>query len=169
VTKKKPTKSKKVKEKTVKAAGRPSSYKEEYAQQAYKLCLLGAKDTEMANFFGVAVSTFSLWKTEHHEFSEALKSGKAQADGVIAESLFHRAKGYTHPEEKIFVYEGTPIRVDTVKHYPPDTMACIYWLNNRQPEAWRPKPQPSDGDDTVMPVKIEVTVRDASKGADAKP
>jgi hypothetical protein len=37
--------------------GRKSLYREQYAEQAFKLCLLGAKDEELANFFGVAVKT----------------------------------------------------------------------------------------------------------------
>jgi hypothetical protein len=31
--------------------GRPTKYKEEYNEQAYKLCLLGATDKELADFF----------------------------------------------------------------------------------------------------------------------
>ena len=34
-------------------AGRPTEYKEEYNEQVYKLCLLGAKDKELADFFNV--------------------------------------------------------------------------------------------------------------------
>ena len=30
--------------------GRPSSYRQEYAEQAYKLCLLGVTDADMADF-----------------------------------------------------------------------------------------------------------------------
>ena len=41
-------------------SGRPTKYKEEYAEQAYKLCLLGAKDKEMADFFQVSLSTLNL-------------------------------------------------------------------------------------------------------------
>jgi len=29
--------------------------------------------------------------------------------------------------------------VPTVKHYPPDTTAAIFWLKNRQPAKWREK------------------------------
>ena len=32
---------------------RPSPYKEEYNEQVYKLCLLGAIDTEISDFFNV--------------------------------------------------------------------------------------------------------------------
>lgn len=117
--------------------GHPTGYKSEYCDQAYKLCLLGATDAKIADFFGVCEATINNWKLAHPEFLESLKRGKISADAEIAESLFHRGKGYSHTENKIFQYEGTPIIVPTVKHYPPDTAACMAWLKNRQPEVWR--------------------------------
>jgi hypothetical protein len=39
------------------AVGRPSSYRVEFAEQAYKLCLLGATDGEMAGFFATTEQT----------------------------------------------------------------------------------------------------------------
>ena len=45
-----------------KKIGRPSAYKTEYVDKAYKLCLLGATDKQMADISGVAESTFNLWK-----------------------------------------------------------------------------------------------------------
>ncbi|MAR57107.1 MAG: terminase [Rickettsiales bacterium] len=150
----------------VKNAGRPSSYKEEYAKQAYKLCLLGATDDQMADFFGCAKSTFSLWKTKHDDLSEALKKGKSFADARVAEALFHRALGYQHAEDKIFMHEGKPVVVNTTKHYPPDPVSCIYWLKNRRPDLWRDKPEASDDETDVAPVKIEVQVTDARKPVD---
>lgn len=121
------------------ARGRPSKYQPEVAEQAYKLCLLGATDKEMADFFGVAESTFHLWKKEHKEFSEALKRGKIIADADVAKSLYHRALGYSHPEDKIFNDNGEPLIVPTTKHYPPDPTAAIFWLKNRKPAEWRDK------------------------------
>ncbi|MDK2821839.1 MAG: hypothetical protein PWP31_1804 [Clostridia bacterium] len=120
-------------------AGRPSKYKPEYAEQAYKLCLLGATDKDMADFFAVCEDTINEWKKAHKDFSESLKKGKMEADAVIAQKLFHRAKGYEHPEDKIFNDSGKPLVVPTVKHYPPDTTAAIFWLKNRQPKKWRDK------------------------------
>jgi hypothetical protein len=29
--------------------------------------------------------------------------------------------------------------VETMRHYPPDTTACIFWLKNRRPDLWRDK------------------------------
>lgn len=122
------------------AAGRPTKYKPEYAEQARNYCLLGAKDIQLADFFGVSEQTIYTWKKQHPEFLEAIKEGKERADAEIAFSLFHRAKGYSHPEDKIFQSggeEGKPLIVPTIKHYPPDTTAAIFWLKNRRSEDWR--------------------------------
>jgi hypothetical protein len=120
-------------------AGRPSKYKTEYAEQAYKLCLLGAIDKDIADFFGVDERTINRWKEDHIEFCQSLKGGKIGADATIAQKLYHRAKGYEHPEDKIFNDGGIPLVVPTIKHYPPDTTAAIFWLKNRQPDKWRDK------------------------------
>ncbi len=86
--------------------GRPTSYRPEYAEQALKLCRLGATDKELADFFEVAESTVNLWKIEHPEFSESLKAGKAQADAEVADKLFKRATGYSHSAVKIMQFKS---------------------------------------------------------------
>jgi len=121
------------------ARGRPTKYKNEYAQQAYKLCLLGATDKELADFFEVDEATINRWKQSEPEFCESIKKGKEIADAEVANKLYHRAIGYEHPEDKIFQYEGEPVVVPTVKHYPPDPTAAIFWLKNRQKDKWRDK------------------------------
>lgn len=124
---------------TAKQEGRPSKYKEEYAEQAYKLCLLGATDKELADFFKVGEKTINNWKSKVPDFLQSLKAGKDQADAVVASKLYHRAIGYEHPEDKVFNNEGEPLVVPTIKHYAPDTTACIFWLKNRQSAKWRDK------------------------------
>ncbi|MGE4043337.1 MAG: helix-turn-helix domain-containing protein [Acetobacteraceae bacterium] len=119
--------------------GRPTKYRDEYVEQAFKLCLLGATDKEMAAFFSVCEATFHNWKNEHPEFLESITQGKLRADAEVAEKLYHRALGYTHPEEKIFSNGGEIVRASTTKHYPPDTQAASLWLRNRQPDKWREK------------------------------
>ncbi len=121
------------------SVGRPTKYKEEYAFQAEKLCRLGATDKEMADFFNVSKSTLNLWKLEHEDFSDSIKKGKIIADANVADSLYKRAIGYEHEEDKIFLSEGQPLIVPTIKHYPPDSTACFFWLKNRKPEVWRDK------------------------------
>jgi len=118
---------------------RPTKYKEEYPKQAYKLCLIGATDAQLANFFEVNPDTIYEWKKVHEEFSESLKRGKQIADGEVAKSLYHRAKGYSHKAVHISNYQGEITQTDIIKEYPPDTTACIFWLKNRQSEMWRDK------------------------------
>jgi len=121
--------------------GRPTKYKAEYADQAYKLTLLGATDAQLADFFGVSEQTFNAWKKSHPGFLESITRGKDLADAEIAAALYHRAKGYSHPEDKIFNNNGQEMVVPTIKHYPPDTQAASLWLRNRQPGRWRDKQQ----------------------------
>lgn len=117
--------------------GRPTAYRDDYAEQAYKYCLLGATDAQLASLFDVCEATINNWKNNQPEFLESIKKGKAIADAEVAERLYFRARGYEHPEDKIFNDQGRPLIVPTTKHYPPDTTAIIYWLKNRQPELWR--------------------------------
>lgn len=119
--------------------GRPTDYKPEYAEQARKLAQLGATDIEMADFFGVALSTINRWKIVFPEFSESSKLGKEVADERVEQSLFKRATGYTHHEDDIRAINGEIVITPTLKHYPPDTAAAIFWLKNRKKEHWRDK------------------------------
>ncbi|WP_410001479.1 helix-turn-helix domain-containing protein [Rhizobium leguminosarum] len=58
------------------SVGRPSSFQREYVDQVERLCRTGAIDTDIAEFFNVAVSTVYEWKNAYPEFSEALNAGR---------------------------------------------------------------------------------------------
>jgi hypothetical protein len=64
---------------STRARGRPSLYREEYAEQARKLCLLGATDQELADFFEIDVRTIYDWKRTKPDFSQAIMRGKILA------------------------------------------------------------------------------------------
>lgn len=117
--------------------GQPTKYRAVFCRQAEKLCLLGATDPELADFFGVCRATINNWKKAHPRFLDALKGAKNDADTRVERSLFERAIGYEHPEDKIFMFKAQPVVVPTTKHYPPDTTAGMFWLQNRQPARWR--------------------------------
>lgn len=139
-------KKKAVKKKVVKnRGGAPTKYKAAYNEQARKLCLLGFIDKQIADFFEVSVATLNNWKKDHPKFLESLKEGKHFADANVTACLYNRATGYTHTEEKIFNDNGTALRVETKKHYPPDPISMKYWLNNRQPALWREKVETETG------------------------
>lgn len=92
--------------------GRPTKYREEYAEQVEGLCKLGATIPEIAEFFSVAPSTISKWLDEIPAFSEAIKAGRIVADQRVAEALYKQA------------LDG-------------NTTAQIFWLKNRRKEQWR--------------------------------
>lgn len=120
---------------------RPSSFREEYIDQAYKYCLLGADDVQLGELFGVSERTINTWKHKHPDFLQSLKKGKTMADAEIAHALYHRAKGYSHPDVEIKVVGGEVKMIDVIKHYPPDTGAAMAWLKNRRPGNWRDRPE----------------------------
>jgi len=137
------------------AGGRPTKYKAEYAEQSKKLAMLGLTDAQIGDFFSVTEQTINNWKKNHKGFFESLRAGKLIPDAEVACSLFSRANGYSHKEDKIFNNNGAPLVVETMKHYPPDPTSMIFWLKNRQPELWRDKPDNQTPDiviHNIMPV-----------------
>lgn len=119
--------------------GRPTKYKDVYETQVEKLCKLGATDKEISDFFDINEDTLNSWKKKYPAFSDAIKKGKIIADAEVVERLYKRAIGYEHEEDKIFQYEGEPVIVPTIKRYPPDTTAIMFWLKNRQKDRFREK------------------------------
>lgn len=124
---------------------RPTKYKPEYAKQAAVACKLGATDQDLSELFSVSRSTINLWKIEQEAFSDALKTPKELADDRVERSLYQRAIGYSHEEDDIRVVDNQIVITPTIKHYPPDTTACIFWLKNRMPEQYRANPEDGGG------------------------
>ncbi len=122
-------------------AGRPTSYKPEYVEQAEKLCALGATDIEIADFFGVTERTIQRWRISYPEFCRAIKVAKEEADRRVERSLFQRATGYEQEAVKIFMPSGAsePVYAPYREKVAPSDTACIFWLKNRQREKWRDK------------------------------
>ena len=122
-----------------------SKYLKEYDEQVFKLCLLGATDAELAHFFEVTEQTINNWKIDHPSFFESIKNGRETADANVGNRLYERAMGFEHDSEEIKVVSdgnnsGSHIeRVKTRKIYPPETIAAIFWLKNRQGKKWRDK------------------------------
>lgn len=109
---------------TKKINGRPPIYRDEFSVQAGKLALLGMKDTELAQYFGVTVECIDKWKQNHPNFLQAIKENREISDIDVVVSLRKRALGYTASDGK---------------DIPPDTTAAIFWLKNRQGKYWREK------------------------------
>lgn len=135
------------------AAGRPSSYKPEYAEQAAKLCALGATDADLADFFEVSIRTVERWRSQFPEFCRSIKEAKAEADNRVERSLYQKAVGYTFDSVKIFQHQGEIINAPYREHVPPDTTAAIFWLKNRRKDEWRDKHEHEHTGQMVMIAK----------------
>lgn len=116
---------------------RENVYKPEYAEQGRKLCLLGATQADLAEFFNVTPAIIAGWEKRHVEFRTQLELGRAQADAEIADKLFQRARGYKNKTQKAFQYQGLPVVVEFEETLPPDVTAGIFWLKNRRKDTWR--------------------------------
>lgn len=135
--------------------GRPNEFKPEYVDMAKRAALLATTNEKLAKFFDIGMATFVRWMAEHEDFRIAVKQGREYADAHVAESLYHRATGYSHPavkilmqktrivegegDSKVVTEEHEPLLVPFTEHYPPDTEAAKFWLKNRHPDTWRDK------------------------------
>lgn len=142
-----------------KPVGRPTSYKPEFVDLAYKLCLMGATDKRLAELLEVSEGAINDWKVIHPEFLQSIRAGREIADAEIATALYHRAKGYSHPEVDLKVIQNEIVQTNLIKHYPPDTAAASLWLRNRQGANWRDKVDQTVSGPDGGPVQHTVTVK----------
>lgn len=120
--------------------GRPTTFRESYVEQVYRLALLGLKDTEIAQYFDISEGNLNVWKKKYPDFYESLREGRLEADGKVAKALYDRARGYEYEEEKIESDKnGNKKKVVVKKHLPPDPASMVIWLKNRQMRYWRDK------------------------------
>ncbi|OBU40706.1 hypothetical protein [Photobacterium damselae] len=110
-----------------------NKYQSAYVAQTYKLCLLGATDDELADFFDVSRDTIKNWANKHSEFADARRAGKLQADAEVSHKLFQRAIGYKVKKQKVLSSGDV---VEYVEELPPETRAMEYWLSCRQRQLW---------------------------------
>ncbi|EJG2229780.1 hypothetical protein BS007_RS17140 [Vibrio parahaemolyticus] len=140
-------------------------FKPEYAKQVYKLCLLGARDVELADFFEVHRDTIFHWCKLYPEFAQARKKGKMQADAEVAHCLFQRATGMTLTQQKV-THRGEV--VDYQQELPADVRAMEYWLKCRNRDAWNPKNQVELSGSQANPLAFLLTEM-AKEAEDASP
>ncbi|WP_213279309.1 terminase [Chryseobacterium indologenes] len=130
--------------------GRKTKYDpDQHPKNALKYSLLGLTDVQMAGAMDINPDTLYQWQKKYPDFSEAIKKGKIEADANVVSTLYKRALGHTQKYKQAFklkkVDEETGKLYDTVEiveiedYFPPDMIATIFWLKNRQPEHWRDK------------------------------
>lgn len=116
----------------------------------FNLCVLGHTDNEIARVIGISATTLGKWKEKYPEVLDAIRAGKDEADGKVANALLQAALGFSHPDVQILtnrvkvrdekgrvIEERTePLIVPITKHYPPNVRAAIKFLEVRQPGKW---------------------------------
>lgn len=132
-----------------------------FDEQVRKLGLLGATDSEVAEFFGVTRQTLHNWRKQYPTFKDATEFGKTVANMNVAAKLYDRAMGYEYVEQvpiklkEVTYKDGKRVKevervevVEIVKVVPPDTTAIIFFLKNRDRKNWRTNPE--DTGNTVL-------------------
>lgn len=141
-----------------------TTYQDEYAEQAAKLCArFGATDEDLSEFFGVSDRTIRRWKAQHPAFLEALTVGKDIADERVERSLYMRAVGFRIPAVKHFQSNGVILTEEYEEFVPPDTKAAIFWLCNRRKDRWSNAHMKGIGwvGDDATPQSVTVNIVDA--------
>ena len=157
---------------------RPSKYQTHVAPRLKEIkswARDGATDEEIAKRLRIAVSTLNEYKKEFSEFSECLKE-KGAYDNEVVDSVFKNTLGGIVKLQKPIkckkrYYEnGRLVREEEVivtaeeeVYIHPDTMAQMYWLNNRQPSKWKAKPVDTSGEQNAKDALNEIV--NAIKGA----
>lgn len=144
--------------------GRPTKFNDSVREKILELAEKGKTIAQIAEIIGVSTRTLYFWQGRHPDLLHALKEAKQTADELVEASLFARAVGYSHPEQKVFLHEGEVVTHDMIKHYPPDTTAAIFWLKNRKPKSWADtqKVEHSGGQEikiTVTKVDLDARVK----------
>jgi hypothetical protein len=127
--------------------GRPTKYDPKFDEMAYELCKWGGlDDKKLAKVFKVSEETINVWKHRYPEFLKSLKKGKREFDtDNVEEALLRRAKGYDIPDMEYFSHRGIVTdQRERIKHIPPDTGACIWWLKVRRGKEWSEKDPEKD-------------------------
>ena len=146
----------------------------------------GVSEEEIAKRLGVAYSTFREYKDKNSALSAALKKSKEHYDNEVVESLHKNTLGgivvlkTPIKVKKTYFENGKKVReeeeiviADREEYIKPDTLAQMYWLNNRQPSKWKAKPMEESGSEektkaNELRIVVEKKVVDLTKeGEDA--
>lgn len=127
----------------------------DYLTEVKAIAMRGISDRDMARSFGVSFSTFKKWKKTYPSFRSAIDKGRTNADAEVVAALFKRATGkFKLRETRIIKYKDDYETLDIDVHYPPDTDAIKYWLNNRKREHWQQRSAVEQSGPGGKPIEI---------------
>lgn len=130
----------------------------------------GASDEVAGQAVGVTGQAIRNWAKRHPEFAREARAAKEFADGAVTVSLYKMATGQVTGKRLVFNKRtgdvirderGAPVYEET--RLQPNVTACIFWLKNRQPDAW--KDRVDHAGDPDRPVKVVLVEEGAPEGA----
>lgn len=134
--------------------------------------MLGLTNQELADRFGVGISTIEDWLRDVPEFSKAVYAGREGADAQVANAIFRAAIGYEHHEDDIRTVSlggnaGSEIVVTpTIKRYAPNDRAASIWINTRmRRNGWSLPTSGSNADGAASPQEQARAAREAIRAA----
>ncbi len=138
--------------------GRPSKYESDikpHLDEIREAVKSGATDREIANAFGISVSTVYEYKKKYKEFSDAFARGRERVVFEIKAALLKKALGFEYQEEKTVGKKDKDgeniVLIEQYKRYsPPSEQAAAMLLRNYD-ENWR------DNDNASAKIKKQET------------
>ena len=108
----------------------------------------GFTEEEIANKMNIGVSTLSEWKNKFPELTETLKKNKEIVDYRVEASVLQSIMGHTetYTNQKV-TKDGDVVEYQETVYIPPNVLAQMFWLKNRQPHKWRDKVEITTNED----------------------
>lgn len=134
----------------------------------------GVTEEEIAKLLNIAYSTLKEYKNKFSAFSAALKCARAYDDEVVNALHKNTVGGIVQLQvpfkcKKRYFENGKLVREEEVietgikeEYIRPDTMAQMYWLNNRMSNKWKMKPESNES--TMQAKEALKAVCDAIRG-----
>lgn len=132
-----------------KKAGRKSKYDivKENFPNIKKWLKDGVTERQIAKNLGIAMSSWSLYKTQYSELTELIKTSRETVVEDLRGALLKRALGFTYEEQKTYIKTDqetgkiTQYTEITKKQALPDVAAINLSLKNYDKENWANDPQ----------------------------
>ena len=135
----------------------------------------GVIEEDIAKLLNISYSTFREYKSKYSALSAVLKCARTYDDevvyalhkntlgGIVDLKVPVKCKRRYYDDRGKLIEEEYVVDAIKQEYIKPDTMAQMYWLNNRVPEKWKAKQTTSDGlQDNEIKVTLEV--KDVSGG-----
>lgn len=108
----------------------------------------GLSFEQIAHNISISRKTLNEWRKKYPEIDQVLTESREQADLIVENELFERARGYNAKVVKhvkltettidggIKTVKETLVPVEEEVHIPADVKAQTFWLSHRKSAAW---------------------------------